>query len=190
MSENINGVADGQWSVSDTHAKTAPRTHEPVAGFFYQLTAQAKTPMQRSHAVVFLRDKAFRVWDDHGRLQAALPDQDTLRATKGGIVLREGQAVANYEELTTEALFARCVARPSGHEVNPDDRAAMVEFLKTAPMVVELPRDQRARDMTSDAESNPDVMPDNVTAKMMGSQDALARAGMTGQQRDPLEMGA
>ena len=190
MSENINGVADGQWSVSDSNAKTGPRTHEPVAGFFYQLTAQAKTQMPRTHAVVFLRDKAFRVWDDHGRLQASLPEQETLKATKGGIVLREGQTVANYEELTTDAMFARCVARPGGYEVNPDDRAAMVEFLKTAPMVVEMPRDQRVRDMTSDADNSSDRLPEDQVAQMMGAQDALARAGITGPQRDPLTMDA
>jgi hypothetical protein len=57
-------------------------------------------------------------------------------------------------------------------------------------MVVELPRDQRVRDMTSDADHDPDRLPEEAVAKMMGSQDALARAGLTGQQRDPLEMGA
>jgi hypothetical protein len=190
MSENIITVTDDQWSVSDSNAKTEPRTHEPVAGFFYKLTAQSKTPMPRQHAAVFLRDPAFKVFDELGQLQAALPEQLNLRATKGGIVLQEGQTVAIYDDLTTKALFARCVARPGGHEINPKDRAAMVEFLKTAPTVVELPRSQRARDMTSEAETNPDQLPDDVTARMMGAQDALARAGATGQQRDPLEMGA
>lgn len=190
MSENITGVSDGQWSVSDSNAKTGPRTHEPVAGFFYQLTAQERTHMPRAHAAVFLRDPAFRVFDEAGQLQAALPEQETLRATKGGIVLGKGQTVANYEDLTTKALFNRCVARPGGHEVNPKDRAAMVEFLKTAPMVVELPRNQRARDMTSDADDSPDRLPEDQVAQMMGAQDALARAGVTGPQRDPLAMGA
>ncbi len=190
MSENISGVTDDQWSVSDTNAKSAPRIHEPVAGFFYSLTAQEKTRMPRAHAAVFLRDSAFRVFDELGQLQSALPAQEALRATNGGIVLGEGQTVANFDDLTTKALFARCVARPGGHEVNPKDRAAMVEFLKTAPMVVELPREQRARDMTSDAENDPERLPENQVAQMMGAQDALARAGVTGPQRDPLAMGA
>lgn len=189
MSEKIAAIdaaADNHWSVLDKNAKTAARTHEPVAGFFYELTAQRKTAMPRKHAVVFLRDSAFRVFNEHGQEQSPLPDMSAIKAGKGRVALEEGQTIANYEELTGNALFARCVARPGGYEVDPGDREAMVEFLKTAPTVLELPRSERVRDMTSD--DDPDALPPEAVAKMMGAEDAINRAAIV--QRDAFSMGA
>lgn len=190
MSDKINGVGatEPMWEVTDSNARLGPRTHEAAPGSFYELHASKRTAMPRKHAAIFLRDPAFKVYNEFGQVQSPLPDLDTLRQSKGQVTIKEGQTIASFEELTIEALFARCVARPGGYEVDPADRTAMVEFLKTAPTVVEVPRSERARDVTTDGD--PDQMPDDAVAKMLGADGAVARAASAPPQRDPLTMGA
>lgn len=132
----------GLWTVFDTLAKTERRTHTPLPGFDYPLSATAPTEMPPAHAMKFLCDEAFKVFDEYGNAVKALPKVDVEAAT-GGVILKPGQTVASLDELTDNALKARCAQMPKGHTVAAaGDRLAMVRHIAGEQINRELRREE------------------------------------------------
>lgn len=153
------------WSVRDLNAKTAPRTHDIDETTRYTLEASKGTAMPRAHAMIFLRDPSFAVFDASGRRVTPLPKQE--QAGTREVALDADQCIALYEELTDEALAKRVALRPGGHDLVDAPRLEQVAFLTTAPRKVDLPRAERARDVGSPEVDDPDSVADTAVAKML-----------------------
>lgn len=129
------------WSVFDDNAREiAPdgrtpmrRRHEPIPGKVYDLSAFEPTQMAKSHAMKFLCDKKFKVYDEAGKLVNPIADVKTASAN-GGIILQPGQVVANVDELSDSALAARCAMTMGGHDIaEHGTREEMVDWLLSEP---------------------------------------------------------
>lgn len=97
----------------------------------YALSSRKRVKMPASHAMQFLRDESFEVTNEKGtRLKPVekTPEVDTR------VILKPGECVAKYEELTDDALFRRCMATPGAVSEmegdTPPDRSRMVVFLQ------------------------------------------------------------
>lgn len=175
MSERIAAPSAEIWTVIDTTARTAPRVHEPVIGYTYSLKHSEKTSMPKTHAVVFLRDPAFRVFDEAGIEQIPLPDAEAIDPRKPRMALEKGQTIARFDELTDTAMLARVITRPGGFTV-PQTREAMTAFLAGAPLVEELPPHERVRQSEG---ADPDAMTASEAKAALGAfakSDPLAMA--------------
>jgi hypothetical protein len=121
---------EGMWAVLDTRAVNKLREHLPVAGFAYKLSASQKTFMPQEHAVVFLRSKSFVVFNEMGERVASMPEASAERAGVTRPVLAPGEVIANLDELTDNALLARCKMRPGGERLKAKTaRKKLIEFL-------------------------------------------------------------
>lgn len=185
MSEIENdGFADPapeeQWTVWDRNAKHGTRrSHEATDGTVYALSADPRegTKMPKRHALMFLRDEAFRVVNAQGQEEVPLPLAEVIDARRSRPNLEPGHTIAKLHELTTTALQARAAQRPGGHvAAASNDRAALIKVLMEAPAIAELPRAERVRDGEY---RDPDGMNDDVVQKMLAGSDAdpLAMAG-------------
>lgn len=148
MSETIEAPtapAVVEWTVFDRNARSGPRIHDAPSGVSYSLQAAVGAKMPPADAAVFLRDPAFRVFDEAGRERVPLPDAENLDALKARPDLEPDETIARYEELLDSALQARVAIRPGGHELAGADREALIDFLETAPTVAELAPAARAR---------------------------------------------
>lgn len=161
------------WKVIDRNAREKPRVHEPAPGHIYALSFDKATEMPRQHAVVFLRDPAFRVFDEAGAEQTGLPGAERGDALNKRPALEPDETIARFDELTTTALLARAVLRPGGHEIPPKDRKALVAFLHQAPVKAE------AAEGSGRSVERPD--PDAINDKGLDA--------MLGPRSDPLAMG-
>lgn len=121
------------YRVKDLNAIAGPRRHEPVKGTTYDLSAEGDgTPMPMEHAVVFLRDKAFAVFNEKGQKVATMPQGATSQTISeaGGVKLAPGDTVARFTELTQTALMARVSAIPGGERMKKNTRReTLVMFL-------------------------------------------------------------
>jgi hypothetical protein len=131
--------AGGEWFVSDSNAKVAPRTHEiPVKTdangvvlqtASYKLSADIPTPMPENHARFFLRDKAFMVFAPGGEFIPPIVVKD---GGLGSFELGEDEVLAEYSELSKQALYKRCKIIPGSDDIKEktpiDD---MIAFLKS-----------------------------------------------------------
>ena len=100
--------------VFDMNASLATREHD-VGGVLYQLSAHGEgTPIPLAHALMFLRDPAFVVLDDHGnRMQMEGPAE-----ARPDIKLAPHQTIANLEELSVVALAVRAAKLPGSRGLN------------------------------------------------------------------------
>lgn len=167
MSQNPE---EPMFAVRDKNARgDHPRVHD-MPGARYPLWAHKDTPVPERHALMFLRDSAFEVRDETGRMLASVEhlanERDASRE------LDPDETIAKYAELTSEALLARAVLRPGAGTFNRrTPRAELVAFLTSAPMKQDLPRHERARDTSTpeDDVRNPDLGAD-IAAKVLGTE--------------------
>lgn len=161
----------GHWLVYDLNQRgEQPRVHE-AGGKHYPLWSQRGTPVPAHVAVVFLRDPSFRVVDEGGAEQITLPDAENLDSAKRRPTLEPGQTIAKFEELTATALLARAALRPGGSVFNSKTkREALVEFLKSAPVLGELPEHLKPRGTGSVDDTlgtGGETMSDDQTKKLL-----------------------
>lgn len=124
--------------VVDTLAVNGPRRHgvivrtdvvsgQPTLIKYYDLNADTKTVMPIDHAMRFLRDSAFVVTDDYGKVlkPVASREQSTHLSIPDGFVLAE------YGELSRDALCVRCKLLPGSESIHPKRTSAadMIDFL-------------------------------------------------------------
>lgn len=124
----------GKWAVLDTNGVRKPRNHSPMEGVTYALTAKNPTPMPREHAVKFLSDSSFKVYNEYGVHVPDLPTAESLRAGQDRrITLAPNEVVAKLHELTDEAILTRCQRFPGGERLTKKTkRADLEEFLVDA----------------------------------------------------------
>jgi hypothetical protein len=140
----------GYWTVFDSLAKDTKRVHQPVLGKDYALHATEPCYMPPEHAMKFLCDEAFRVFDDQERAVKAVPKVN-VEASTGGILLQPGQVVATIDELTDNALKARCAQLPKGHTIAASgDRVAMLRHI-AGEQIADVKRKEALMATTDDA---------------------------------------
>lgn len=82
-------------------------------------------------ALIFLKDEAFEVIDPAtGKRLLPLPKVE--KTASGAPILSPLQTVARWDELTDEALYARCQQIAGGQSLEKSDRLGMVSFLANA----------------------------------------------------------
>jgi hypothetical protein len=122
----------GKWAVMDMNATRKPRRHQPVVdGPEYQLNAKTPKEMPREHAVKFLSDPSFKVFNEYGAHVPDLPSAESLRAGQDRkITLAPNEVVAKLHELTDEAVLTRCQRFPNGERLTKrTKRADLEDFL-------------------------------------------------------------
>lgn len=93
----------------------------------YLLYSAAGCPMPMDHAMKFLRDPQFKVVSPKGHRIMPVPVEDH---TKPVTKLGEDQLVANYNELSKEALFRRVKIVPGSEDITDRSTVAeMAEFM-------------------------------------------------------------
>jgi hypothetical protein len=131
-----------------------PRIHEHIIdGKKKSFTFHAEKPLEMSfaEAMKFVKDSAFKLCDEVGNLlefQRRPKQQEELQAGER-IVIGEGQTIANYEELTTVALFRRAVELPGGEQFSVDqkpDRDKLVAFIKSTTAALKKQNTSKERD--------------------------------------------
>lgn len=127
------------WTVIDTNAKTGPRLHEipikmddvgeVILTKPYRLDAEVPTQMEENHAMFFLKDQAFIVRNPKGEHIKPVVKRE---GGMGGFRLDENEVIAEYEELSKEALYKRCkvLAGSEGIKETRTPKEEMVAFLK------------------------------------------------------------
>ena len=118
--------------VVDTNAVLAPRFHDVPDGAAlkrYALKADEPTEMPLDHALKFLRDPAFIVKNAKGEVIKPLASKEKTTH----IQVPEGFVLAEWEELSKEALYVRCKVLPGSEDIKETKtpKAQMIEFLKT-----------------------------------------------------------
>ena len=116
--------------VIDTNAVLGPRFHDIIEGAGikrYALNAHEATEMPMDHALKFLRDPAFIVKDSKGNVLKPLAKKDW--ATH--VPMPDGFVLAEWEELSKEALYVRCKVLPNSEDIYPTKtpKAQMIAFL-------------------------------------------------------------
>ena len=145
------------WKVRDKNATTGARTHD-ILGTQYALSADDWTLMPEDHAVFFLKDTAFQVVDARGDIVPPMPEGAVEGGGREKAQLRPGEVIANFEELTKEALLARAKNRPG--------RAAITSSM-TKPELLKFLHSEAANDAQQAAriaESGPIVGQDELSA--------------------------
>lgn len=134
----------GDWSVIDLNVlnpkcETKTRQHEVLDAkskmvHKYDLPGSLDKetrrgcPMPPDHALTFLCDPAYKVYDADGELVQPLKPQTTTH----GISLQRNETIATYQELTRDALFNRVKRLPGGPLVPMNTtNAKLIEILMT-----------------------------------------------------------
>ena len=126
------------WAVIDRNATKGPRTHEVPTKYLdgevlttkqYQLNSETATPMLAEHAMFFLKDSAFVVFNAAGEEVTPVPVRE---GGTGGFVMGEDEVIATYGELSKEALFKRCKIIAGSEHINETrtKKEDMIAFLK------------------------------------------------------------
>ncbi len=177
--------SDGLWSVIDLNVlnplcSTPTRQHEV-------LEADGKTrvrydlpgvrdketrhgcKMPADHALRFLSDPSFNVFDADGKLVQPLRPQTSTQ----GVSLQRNETVATFHELTRDALFARA-RRLAGGQLLPANttNAKLIELLMTGGA----PGTERVEGGDDDLSVDPGDGEDDVEMNMEGGDltDGLA----------------
>lgn len=126
------------YMVTDSNAKAGPRKHEiPVVTGTdgevlqtktYELKSEVPTEMPESHAMFFLRDPSFHVFDEAGNIVKPVP---VIDGGMGGFALAEDQLIATYDELAKESLYRRCKVIAGSDSITAKSKPEeMIAFLK------------------------------------------------------------
>lgn len=103
------------WSVIDKNGTEYERQHtigEGVDQKTYFLDAFKATPVPERHAVFFLKDPSFMVYDHHNEL--VQPNKPKSKVVN--INLPPNQTIADYTELTIDSLVKRARQTPQGRK--------------------------------------------------------------------------
>ena len=135
------GKSDSKlWLVVDLNANKGPRRHEiPVKVTpqgevlmtrTYILDAEKPCEMEQEHAMFFLKDDAFVVCDPAGNHIKPVKARD---GGMGGFELGENEVLAQYDELSKEALFKRCKILVGSEHIKETatKKEDMIVFLKS-----------------------------------------------------------
>lgn len=126
------------WGVIDTLAHTGPRRHDVIVKMLdngdavtrgYSLGADKPTEMPEAHAMQFLRDPAFHVFDADGKKVDPVPTTKT--GAEANVNLSENELVATYDELSREAIWKRAkilAGSEDFHQKTPT--VDLIDFLK------------------------------------------------------------
>ena len=126
--------------VLDMNAVTEPRFHDiPVAVDNsgkpsqvkrYILTATEPTEMPMDHARMFLRDKSFIVTDEAGSVLRPLANMESI----AHVSIPDGFVLAEYEELSKDALITRAKVLPGSGHIHPVKTkvADIIAFIKNS----------------------------------------------------------
>jgi len=128
-----DGMARGaKWSVRDTNqgrdGSEKPRVHV-IGGVKYGLWSDKDTKMPEAHARIFLKDPAFRVFNDAGDEIAPLTQAMKTKTGEAIPALQPGEVVANLTELTDDALKTRLAMFPGGDRKMRGTRDEMIDFI-------------------------------------------------------------
>lgn len=116
------------WHVIDTNARSGEkREHEVITRTYddgrdpdikkYRIGSEDPgEPMPMEHALRFLKDKAFIVRAPDGKRVTPPPK---VEGGTGAFELPEEQTIANWDELTTSALFKRAKIIPGSEAITP-----------------------------------------------------------------------
>lgn len=128
-----------QWSVTDSNARTSPRFHdiptkinehgEVIMTKSYALSADTPTNMPEDHARMFLTDSAFIVLNDKGdHITPVIKREGGM----GNFKLGENELIAEYDEISKEALFKRCKILAGSDNIKErlTPKEEMITFLK------------------------------------------------------------
>ena len=115
MQATTDTTKQAQWSVIDMNAIKGPRKHEipikvdasgeVIMTRTYSIESEKPTLMDPEHAMFFLKDPAFIVTNDEGTQVKPVVQHD---GGIGGFKLGDNEVIAQYDELSKEALFKRC----------------------------------------------------------------------------------
>lgn len=131
-------VETKQVQVFDTLAPIGkPRCHEFIVGRDtdgspmikpFELHSDKPTLMPYEVAMVLLKDKAFVVLDENDKRIEPIPVEKD--GGLGGLVLKPGETIAHFSELSREALFKRCKVLPGADVITEKSKPEqMVQFL-------------------------------------------------------------
>ena len=168
--------AKNMWQVRDLNATAGPRTHV-IQGTSYHLSAESFHPMSQEHAAFFLKDEAFQVKNAQGEILPPMPKGAVDSGKPEGPKLAPGTVIANLEELTREALYARARALPGRDAVTTQmTKPDLIEFLRSAHATDALKAAQiaEARENVADDELTSDEMD-----KMLPSVEEVVAAEST-----------
>lgn len=134
--------SEKQWAVYDSNALPGKsRAHDVVLSIrgdkvitkTYQLFSDEDQPcfMPRDHAMRFLKDKAFLVYDEDRELVEPI---ETKKETDVNVVLPSDEIIAKIEELSDVALFRRCKLLPNSEGIQEEksSRDDMMDFIEAA----------------------------------------------------------
>jgi len=111
--------------VMDTNARFGPRVHQ-IENTNYSLRNDEMTPVPVRHALMFLADPAFRVFDqDKNKVERSVRAHGSEE-----IKLQPHQTVATFHELSKEALLVRARKEVGGESFKTSSkREELIEFL-------------------------------------------------------------
>lgn len=166
----------------DVITATNPKTGEVIAVTTYRLFSDPakKVEMPAAYAMVFTKDEAFVVTDKDGkRIQPVVVKDINV----GRIILDENDIIVQYQELTQEALFARCAINSGSQDIKKNTKKdEMIAFLKTASG-----RKAQAIGVSKGSETVVSEMPAGQLDNMLDSetQGALANVAATNPVPNP-----
>lgn len=103
------------------------KRYHVIDGRTYALSADPDEPctVPLAHALKFLQDPSFKVFDSDGNLMEMLRS-----VAHGGQALQPHQCIATYAELTKEALLSRAMRMPNGATMNQNTpKERLIEFV-------------------------------------------------------------
>lgn len=123
---------------------THPETKEVLAVHDYSLFSNPTqaVEMPEDHAMFFTKDSAFIVMDHDGNRIEPVVVKDV---GVGRIILDENELVAQYEELTQDALYKRCKVVAGSSDISKKTpKKDMITFLKQVSGAVGVSRGSEA----------------------------------------------
>lgn len=140
MNETIHVPHKEVGYVTDTLAVNAKRYHQiptafdsnrkPVSFKQYELSANEETEMPLDHALFFLGSESFIVKDGTKKVLKPLASQE--QATH--VTIPDNFVLAEYSELTRDALVARCKVLPGSEHIHVKKTSVdeLISFLKSS----------------------------------------------------------
>ncbi len=147
---------NGLCRVFDMNANLEVREHD-VGGALYRLSSHGDgTLVPLAHALMFLRDPAFVVMDDHGnRMKMQGPAEE-----RPDIKLSPHQTIANLNELSVAALAVRAVRLPGSRGLTKNSgKKKLIGFIMAGGIKDEVetnPLDPDTESLIEDDPEDPD----------------------------------
>lgn len=137
-----------------------PRTGEPIVKN-YSLRSDEATLMPMGHAMQFLKDDAFGVYDAKGNRIEPVRDNNVKARNLG---LATDEVVAVLDELTIDALYKRCRLHAGAEHIKKNtSKKTMVDFL------IETAEESRTEGVSPGSEDKAAEMDGDTLDGMMGN---------------------